>query len=48
LTGEWSSLRRTAEEPPFNSLIEQNHNLGYQQPVGEHLKYIGCERNSCS
>ena len=24
----------------FNSLIEQYHYLGYEQPVGEHLKYL--------
>jgi len=33
-------VRRTAEEPLFNSLIEHHHYLGYEQPVGEHLKYI--------
>ena len=33
-------VRRTAEEPLFNSLIEQHHYLGYEQPVGEHLKYL--------
>lgn len=33
-------VRRTAEEPLFNSLIEQYHYLGYMQPVGEHLKYL--------
>jgi hypothetical protein len=32
--------RRTAEEPLFNSLIEHHHYLGYEQPVGEHLKYV--------
>ena len=29
-----------ADEPLFNSLIEQYHYLGYEQPVGEHLKYL--------
>lgn len=33
-------VRRTAEEPLFNSLMEQYHYLGYEQPVGEHLKYL--------
>ena len=35
-------VRRTADEPLFNSLMEQYHYLGYQQPVGEHLKYLVC------
>lgn len=33
-------VRRTGQEPLFNSLIEQYHYLGYTQPVGEHLKYV--------
>jgi len=33
-------VRRTAQEPLFNSLMEQHHYLGYEQPVGEHLKYV--------
>jgi len=33
-------VRRTAQEPLFNSLIEHHHYLGYEQPVGEHLKYL--------
>ena len=33
-------VRRTAQEPLFNSLMEQHHYLGYEQPVGEHLKYL--------
>jgi hypothetical protein len=33
-------VRRSADEPLFNSLIEQYHYLGYEQPVGEHLKYL--------
>lgn len=33
-------VRRTADEPFFNSLIEHHHYLGYEQPVGEHLKYL--------
>jgi hypothetical protein len=37
---DFQPVRRTADEPLFNSLIEQHHYLGYEQPVGEHLKYI--------
>ena len=33
-------VRRTADEPLFNSLMEQYHYLAYEQPVGEHLKYL--------
>lgn len=33
-------VRRSADEPLFNSLIEQHHYLGYEQPVGEQLKYL--------
>ena len=33
-------MRRTPEEPLFNSLMEHHHYLGYEQPVGEHLKYV--------
>lgn len=33
-------VRRTAQEPLFNSLLERYHYLGYTQPVGEHLKYV--------
>jgi len=33
-------VRRTAAEPLFNSLMEEHHYLGYEQPVGEHLKYL--------
>ena len=33
-------MRRTAQEPLFNSLMEEHHYLGYEQPVGEHLKYL--------
>jgi hypothetical protein len=33
-------VRRTREEPLFNSLLEQYHYLGYRHPVGEHLKYL--------
>jgi hypothetical protein len=37
---EFQPVRRTSDEPLFNSLIEQHHYLGYEQPVGEHLKYL--------
>jgi hypothetical protein len=37
---DFKQVRRTAEEPLFNSLMEEHHYLGYQQPVGEHLKYV--------
>jgi Druantia protein DruA len=33
-------VRRTGDEAVYNSLIEQHHYLGYEQPVGEHLKYV--------
>jgi hypothetical protein len=37
---ELQQVRRTGDEPLFNSLMEQHHYLGYEQPVGEHLKFI--------
>ncbi len=37
---EMQQVRRDRQEPLFNSLIEQYHYLGYEQPVGEHLKYL--------
>jgi hypothetical protein len=37
---EFQSVRHTPEEALFNSLIEHHHYLGYEQPVGEHLKYV--------
>jgi len=37
---ELTQVRRTGQEPLFNSLIEHHHYLGYEQPVGEHLKYL--------
>jgi hypothetical protein len=37
---EVRQVRRTSDEPLFNSLIEHHHYLGYEQPVGEHLKYL--------
>ena len=33
-------VRRTADEPLFESLREEFHYLRYEQPVGEHLKYV--------
>jgi len=48
LSGSFSQLppldvrqvRRTTEEPLFNSLMQAHHYLGYTQPVGEHLKFL--------
>ena len=37
---ELQQVRRTADEPLFNSLMESHHYLAYEQPVGEHLKYL--------
>jgi Domain of unknown function (DUF4338) len=37
---EITTVRRTADEPLFHSLLEHYHYLGYEQPVGEHLKYL--------
>src|ERR1700726_4436681 len=37
---KFEQIRRTSKEPLFNSLIEEHHYLGYEQPVGEHLKYL--------
>ena len=37
---EIQRVRRTADEPLFNSWMESHHYLGYEQPVGEHLKYL--------
>src|SRR6202171_2664505 len=31
---EFAQVRRTLEEPLFNSLMEQYHYLGYEQPIG--------------
>lgn len=36
----FEQVRRTAQEPLFNSLLQEHHYLGYAQPVGEHLKYL--------
>jgi hypothetical protein len=37
---EFEPVRRSGKEPLFNSLMEEHHYLGYEQPVGEHLKYL--------
>src|SRR5580692_8052228 len=37
---EIQMVRRTPDEPLFQSLMEQFHYLRYEQPVGEHLKYL--------
>jgi hypothetical protein len=37
---EFMLVRRSGDEPLFNSLMEEHHYLGYEQPVGEHLKYL--------
>jgi hypothetical protein len=33
-------VRRTTQEPLFNSLLQSYHYLGYSQPVGEQLKFL--------
>lgn len=42
---EVEQTRRTADEPLFNSLMEEYHYLGYEQPVGEHLKHLVWAQN---
>ena len=37
---EFAQVRRSEDEALFNSLMEEHHYLGYEQPVGEHLKYL--------
>jgi hypothetical protein len=37
---QFAQVRRTPDERLFNSLLEQYHYLRYQQPVGEHAKYL--------
>src|SRR6202158_1215911 len=41
---ELQQVRRTGDEPLFNILMEQHHYLKYEQPVGEHLKYLDWAR----
>jgi len=38
-------VRNTKLEPLYNSLIQQQHYLGYRQIVGNHLKYIAFINN---
>jgi len=37
---ELQQVRRTTDEWLFNGLLERYHYLGYEQPVGEHLKHL--------
>ena len=37
---KFQQVRRTSDEPLFNGVMEEHHYLGYEQPVGEHLKYL--------
>jgi len=37
---EIEQVRRTDHERLFNGLMEQHHYLAYEQPVGEHLKFL--------
>jgi hypothetical protein len=37
---ELVQVRRSTDEPLFNSLMQEHHYLGYEQPVGEQLKYL--------
>jgi len=37
---EFELVRRTEKEPLWNGLVEEHHYLGYEQPPGEHLKYL--------
>jgi len=37
---EIQQVRRTNDEPLFNGLMEHYHYLNYEQPVGEHLKFL--------
>jgi hypothetical protein len=37
---QFQQVRRTVQEPLFNSLMEQYHYLGYDRPIGEQLKYV--------
>ena len=43
---EFEQVRRTCQEPLFKSLMEEHHYLGYEQPVGEHLKYVRAHRDT--
>ena len=37
---DFQLVRRTGDEPLFNSLLEQHHYLHYEQPVGAQLKIL--------
>jgi hypothetical protein len=37
---EFELVRRTEKDPLWNGLMEEHHYLGYEQPPGEHLKYL--------
>jgi hypothetical protein len=37
---QFTQVRRSEDEPLFNSLMEEYHYLRYEQPVGEHVKYL--------
>jgi len=37
---EFEQVRRLRRSRCSNSLMEEHHYLGYEQPVGEHLKYL--------
>src|SRR3954451_24206708 len=37
---QFQLVRRIFDEPLFNGLMEEHHYLGYEQPVGEHLKCL--------
>jgi hypothetical protein len=37
---ELRPVRKTPDEPLYNSLVQQHHYLGYRQIVGNHLKYM--------
>ncbi len=37
---EFVQVRHSADEPLFNSLMEEHHYLGYEQPVSEQLNYL--------
>ena len=45
---EFEQVRRTSQEPLFNSLMEEHHYLGYEQPVGEHSEVPGVGPGSAS
>src|ERR1035437_10099913 len=42
---DFEPVRRTAQEPLFNSLMEEHHYLGYEQPVGERVVFLASTVN---